>query len=82
MPKRAYSGKVIRDRMNKTAVVAVTRTFQHPLYKKTISKVTKFKAHDEENRCKIGDMVQIIESKPLSKEKRWQVITALDSKGR
>ncbi|MCL0083795.1 30S ribosomal protein S17 [Thermodesulfovibrionales bacterium] len=82
MPKRVYSGKVIRDRMNKTAVVAVTRTFQHPLYKKTISKVTKFKAHDEENRCKIGDMVQIIESKPLSKEKRWQVITALDSKGR
>lgn len=82
MPKRAYSGKVISDRMNKTAVVAVTRTFQHPLYKKTISKVTKFKAHDEENRCKIGDMVQIIESKPLSKEKRWQVITALDSKGR
>ncbi|MCL0049807.1 30S ribosomal protein S17 [Thermodesulfovibrionales bacterium] len=82
MPKRVYSGKVIKDRMNKTAVVAVTRTFQHPLYKKTISKVTKFKAHDEENRCKIGDMVQIIESKPLSKEKRWQVITALDSKGR
>ena len=82
MPKRVYSGKVIKDRMNKTAVVAVTRTFQHPLYKKTISKVTKFKAHDEENRCKIGDMVQIIESKPLSKEKRWQVITTLDSKGR
>ncbi|MCL0062071.1 30S ribosomal protein S17 [Thermodesulfovibrionales bacterium] len=82
MPKRVYSGKVIKDRMNKTAVVAVTRTFQHPLYKKTISKVTKFKAHDEENRCKIGDMVQIIESKPLSKEKRWRVITALDSKGR
>ncbi|MDI6801764.1 MAG: 30S ribosomal protein S17 [Thermodesulfovibrionales bacterium] len=74
MPKRVYIGKVVSDKMDKTVVVAVTRTFQHPLYKKTVRKIAKFKAHDEENKCKKGDTVQIIESRPLSKDKRWQVI--------
>ncbi len=73
MPKKIYTGKVVSDKMNKTVIVAVIKTFQHPLYKKTIKKITRFKSHDEENKCKLGDMVQIIESKPLSRDKRWQV---------
>ncbi|KPK43647.1 MAG: 30S ribosomal protein S17 [Nitrospira bacterium SM23_35] len=60
--------------MDKTVVVAVTRLFQHPVYKKTVKRVTKFKAHDEKNTCQIGDIVKIIETRPLSKEKRWLVI--------
>jgi small subunit ribosomal protein S17 len=74
MPKKTYTGMVVSDKMDKTVVVAVTRLTQHPLYKKTIKKVSKFKAHDEENRCRIGDLVSIIESRPLSKDKRWRVI--------
>lgn len=74
MPKKNYTGEVISDKMQKTVVVAVTRLTQHPLYKKTIKKVVKFKAHDEEGKCKMGDVVSIIESRPLSKDKRWRVI--------
>lgn len=81
MPKKLYTGTVVSDRMHKTVVVAVTRTFQHPLYKKTVKKVMKFKAHDEENRCSIGDTVEIIESRPLSKDKRWQVINVIRGEG-
>jgi len=81
MPKKMYAGKVVSDKMDKTVVVAVTRTFQHPLYKKTVKKITKFKAHDEGNKCKMGDTVQIIESKPLSKDKRWEVIKIMESEG-
>jgi small subunit ribosomal protein S17 len=72
--KKIYTGKVISNRMDKTIVVAVTRLFQHPVYKKTVKRVTRFKAHDEENKCQIGDTVKIIETRPLSKEKRWTVI--------
>ena len=74
MFKKIYTGKVISNKMDKTVVVAVTRLFQHPIYKKTVKHVTKFKAHDEQNKCSIGDTVKIIETKPLSKEKRWVVI--------
>lgn len=74
MSKKIYTGKVISNKMDKTVVVAVTRLFQHPVYKKTVKRVTKFKAHDENNRCQVGDMVKIIETRPLSKEKRWMVI--------
>jgi small subunit ribosomal protein S17 len=74
MPKKVYTGKVLSDRMDKTVVVGVTRLYQHPVYKKTVKKVTKFKAHDEENKCKVGDTVSIIEARPLSKEKRWAVL--------
>ncbi|MEK7823210.1 MAG: 30S ribosomal protein S17, partial [Nitrospirota bacterium] len=73
MPKKVYTGKVISDKMDKTVVVAVERLTRHPLYKKTIKKIAKFKAHDEENKCKAGDKVSIVESKPLSKDKRWRV---------
>jgi small subunit ribosomal protein S17 len=74
MPKKIYTGKVISNKMDKTVVVAVTRLFQHPAYKKTVKRVTKLKAHDEKNRCNVGDIVKIIETRPLSKEKKWMVI--------
>lgn len=82
MPKKNYIGKVVSDKMDKTVVVAITRTFQHPLYKKTVRKITKLKAHDEENKCKVGDIVQIMESRPISKEKRWRVIKILEGEGK
>jgi len=74
MPKKVYTGEVVSSKMSKTVVVAVTRLTQHPRYKKTIKKIARFKAHDEENQCKQGDQVSIIESRPLSKDKRWQVL--------
>lgn len=74
MTNKTYIGKVVSDRMDKTVVVAVTRLVQHPAYKKTVKKVAKFKAHDEKNECKIGDDVKIIETRPLSKDKRWLVL--------
>lgn len=74
MSKKIYTGKVISNRMDKTIVVAVTRLFQHPVYKKTVKRVTRFKAHDENNKCQVGDTVKIIETRPISKEKRWTVI--------
>ncbi len=81
MPKKIYTGKVISDKMNKTVVVAVTRLTQHPVYKKTVKMITRFKAHDEENRCKVGDIVSIIESRPLSKDKRWKVLDIIRREG-
>lgn len=78
MPKKIYTGEVVSDKMDRTVVVAVTRLYQHPVYKKTVKKVTKFKAHDEENRCKAGDKVSIIETRPMSKEKRWTVLDIIE----
>jgi len=74
--KRAkrFVGVVLSDKMDKTVVVGVTRIFQHPKYKKYIKKVKKFKAHDEENRCRVGDVVEIVETRPISKEKRFVVL--------
>lgn len=74
MPKKIYTGDVVSDKMDKTVVVAVTRLTQHPMYKKTIKKIAKFKVHDEENTCKTGDKISIIECRPLSKDKRWKVL--------
>jgi len=74
MPKKVYTGEVVSDKMDKTVVVSITRLAQHPLYKKIIKKITRFKAHDAENKCKKGDKVSIIESRPLSRDKRWQVL--------
>lgn len=73
MPRKNYTGEVLSDKMDKTVVVAITRVTQHPLYLKTIRKVSKFKAHDEGNQCKVGDRVVITESRPISKDKRWKV---------
>ncbi len=81
MSKKVSTGKVVSNKMDKTVVVAVTRTLQHPLYKKTVKKVSRFKVHDEKNACSIGDTVQIVECRPLSKDKRWQVLTIVRSEG-
>ena len=82
MSKKVYTGKVVSDKMDKTVVVAVKRLFQHSMYKKTVKRVVKFKAHDEGNRCSIGDTVKIIEARPLSKNKRWMVVDILDKVAR
>jgi len=66
-------GEVISDKMDKTVVVAVRREFIHPLYGKRIRKIKKVKAHDEKNRCQVGDVVKIVETRPLSREKHWRV---------
>lgn len=66
-------GVVVSDKMDKTVVVAVKRRLFHPTYGKVISRTSKFKAHDEKNECKVGDKVKIIETRPLSKFKRWAV---------
>ena len=66
-------GKVISDKMDKTVVVAVETPRHHPIYKKTIRRAVKYKAHDEKNQCRPGDMVRIVETRPLSKDKRWRV---------
>ena len=67
-------GRVVSNRMDKTVVVSVETLRHHPLYKKTIRKAVKFKVHDEKNKCRLGDTVSIIETRPLSKEKRWRVV--------
>jgi small subunit ribosomal protein S17 len=74
MPKRILQGVVVSDKGQKTVVVKVERRIKHPLYKKTIKLSKKYAAHDEESRFKIGDAVEIIESRPISKTKRWQVV--------
>ena len=82
MINKVYTGKVVSNKMEKTVVVAVTRMFQHPVYKKTVKKISKFKAHDEDNQCKVGDEVKITETRPLSKDKRWLVLEILDKSAR
>ena len=69
--KQTKTGKVVSDKMDKTIVVKVERQFMHPLYKKTVRKHKKFKAHDENNEAKTGDTVQINEHRPFSKDKKW-----------
>lgn len=71
--KRQQLGTVVSDKMDKTVVVVVERVIKHKLYKKYVKTHKKFKAHDEENACKIGDIVVLTESRPLSKTKRWRV---------
>jgi small subunit ribosomal protein S17 len=71
--RKTRFGKVIGDKMDKTVVVAVETPRRHPLYKKTIRRATKYKAHDEKNQCHTGDVVRIVETRPLSKDKRWRV---------
>ena len=75
MPKRILQGTVVSDKNEKTVVVKVERRFTHPVMKKTVRSTKKYKAHDENNACKVGDQVFIQESKPISKDKRWVVIT-------
>jgi small subunit ribosomal protein S17 len=74
MPRKELVGKVLSNKMEKTVVVAVENRFPHPKYEKQIVETRKFKAHDEENKCNIGDRVRIKECRPLSREKRWLVV--------
>jgi len=76
--RRVLTGRVVSDKMDKTVVVKVERLQRHPLYKKVIKKIKKYKAHDEGNECRVGDVVRIVESRPLSKEKRWTVEEILE----
>ena len=73
MKRRTRLGRVVSNKMDKTVVVAVESSRHHPLYKKTVRKIAKYKAHDEKNECEPGDIVRLIETRPLSKEKRWRV---------
>ena len=74
MPKRVLQGTVVSDKNDKTVVVLVERRFTHPLFKKTVRRSKKYTAHDESNQYKIGDMVSIEETKPISKDKTWIVV--------
>ena len=74
MSKKVLNGKVIKDKNNKTIVVLVKRKYMHPFFGKVITSAKKYHAHDEKNKFKKGDNVKIIESKPFSKKKRWEVI--------
>lgn len=76
--RRTIIGKVVSDKMDKTIVVAVVRNVKHPLYKKIMKRTKKFKAHDENNECKIGDTVKLMETRPLSKEKCWRLVSILE----
>ncbi len=78
--RKEMEGIVLSNKMDKTAVVRVERLIQHPTYKKVVKVFNKFKAHDEENVCKPGDKVRIMETRPLSRDKRWRIIEVL--KGR
>ncbi len=71
--RKTRIGMVVSDKMDKTVVVAVVDSIAHPLYKKIVKRTVKFKAHDENNSCGVGDKVQIMETRPLSKDKRWRV---------
>ena len=76
--KKSLVGKVIRNKMDKTIVVTIERTVKHPVYGKFIRRTSKCYAHDSENKCQIGNVVRIEESRPLSRKKRWQLVEVLD----
>ena len=75
---RTLTGKVVSDKMDKTIVVAIVDNVQHPLYKKIIKRTMKLKAHDENNECHVGDIVRVMETRPLSKDKRWRVVEIIE----
>jgi len=74
MPKRILQGVVTSDKADKTVTVKVERRYTHPIYKKTVRSSKKYSAHDEQNKCKVGDVIKIIESRPISKTKKWAVV--------
>ena len=76
--RKPRTGKVVSDKMDKTVVVAVIDNVRHPLYKKIVKRTVKFKAHDETNACGIGDTVLIMETRPISKDKRWRVVEIIE----
>jgi small subunit ribosomal protein S17 len=76
--RKVRTGKVVGDAMDKTVVVRVIDLKQHPLYRKVVRRATKFKVHDENNECHVGDRVRIMETRPLSKQKRWRVVEIME----
>ncbi len=76
--RKTRTGKVVSDRMDKTIVVAVEDHVRHPLYNKIVKKTYKLKAHDENNECNIGDVVKVMETRPLSKDKRWRLVEIVE----
>ncbi len=76
--RKTRVGYVVSDKMEKTVVVAINERVKHPLYKKTMKRTIKFKAHDENNSCGVGDKVLIMETRPLSKDKRWRVVEIIE----
>jgi len=75
--RKTIIGKVVSDKMQKTIVVSVTRHTKHPIYKKVVVSTKKYKAHDEDNTCRIGDTVKLMETRPLSREKRWRLVSVI-----
>ena len=76
--RKTRIGQVVSDKMDKTIVVAIEDSVQHPLYKKTMKRTYKLKAHDENNECRIGDTVKVMETRPLSKDKRWRLVEIME----
>ena len=76
--RKTMVGTVVSDKMDKTVVVAVETSVAHPIYKKTVKRTYKLKAHDEENNCKVGDKVEVMETRPLSKDKRFRVVEIVE----
>ena len=76
--RKTRVGMVVSDKMDKTVVVAIVDNVKHPLYKKIVKRTVKFKAHDEQNACGIGDTVMIMETRPISKDKRWRVVEIIE----
>ena len=76
--RKTRVGIVVSDKMDKTVVIAIKDSVRHPLYNKIVKRTVKFKAHDENNECGIGDRVRIMETRPLSKEKRWRVVEIIE----
>ena len=76
--RKTMIGQVVSDKMDKTIVVAIEDSVRHPLYKKTMKRTYKLKAHDENNECGIGDTVEVMETRPLSKDKRWRLINIIE----
>lgn len=76
--RKTRIGKVVSDKMDKTIVVAIEDSVKHPLYNKIVKRTVKFKAHDENNECGVGDRVKIMETRPLSKDKRWRLVQIIE----
>ena len=76
--RKTRVGKVVSDKMDKTIVVAIENNVKHPLYKKIVKRTYKLKAHDENNECNIGDRVKVMETRPLSKDKRWRLVEIIE----
>ena len=76
--RKTRTGKVVSNKMDKTIVVAVEDHVKHPLYKKIVKRTYKLKAHDENNECKVGDTVKVMETRPLSKDKRWRLVEIME----